>query len=188
MNIIREAFQGIDMETIPVNLRRLVEDVLPKGFHVAQAGDDQTPGYAYFYILDADNRRRTFSHAQATLDELYGEIRKLSAEVRRLDYWKRKAAVTDEDIDALVESVCTNLPKLKGCKWGYASQDFNTPCCATPVPAGSWWIHEEAGLTGQVGAAAGSQGSPDACFATALDFARYLIERKESRFERSIRQ
>ncbi len=177
------------MNAVPINLRRLVEDVLPKGFAVARIGEDlPTGGYAYYYVLDCDKRRRTFSHAQATLEELYGEIRKLAVEVRRLDYWKRKGEITDGDIDALVASLCSNLPKLKGSRWGYAETPLTTSCCAACIPQGHWWIHEDAGLLGQFAPATPSQDSPDVVFADAAEFARYLIERKESRFERSVRQ
>ncbi len=177
------------MNQIPMNLRRLVADVLPKGFEVAQTGaEEPTGGYAYYHVLDPDRRRRTFSHATPTLDELYGEIRKLAVEVRRLDYWKHKSEITDADMDALVESVCTNMPKLKGQRWGYAAQDMVSPCCGTRIPAGKWWIHEDAGMLGQFAPIAPCQGSPDVVFMDAQDFARYLIERKESRFERSVRQ
>ena len=177
------------MTQVPMNLRRLVADVLPKGFEVASTGPDEpSGGYAYFYVLDPDKRRRTFSHAEPTLDELYGEIRKLAVEVRRLDYWKRKAEITDADMDALVDSVCTNMPKLKGQRWGFAQEAMATPCCGEPVPAGKWWIHEDAGMLGQFAPIAPASGSPDVVFADALEFAHYLIERKESRFERSVRQ
>ena len=177
------------MNAVPMNLRRLVEDVLPKDFEVAKVGDDSpSGGYAYFYVLDGDKRRRTFSHALATLEELFGEIRKLAVEVRRLDYWKRKGEITDEDIDALVASLCSNLPKLKGLRWGFADAPVTTSCCAVCIPAGRWWIHEDAGLLGQFAPAAPSQDSPDVVFSDAAEFARYLIERKESRFERSVRQ
>lgn len=177
------------MNHVPMNLRRLVADVLPKGFEVARAGEDEPQGgYAYFYVTDPDQRRRTFSHATPTLDELYGEIRKLAVEVRRLDYWKRKSEISDADIDALVESVCTNMPKFKNQRWGYAAQAMTTPCCGTKIPAGKWWIHEDAGMLGQFAPIAANAGSPDVVFMDAQDFARYLIERKESRFERSVRQ
>jgi len=172
-----------------MTLRRLVADVLPKGFEVAKTGEElPSGGYAYFYVLDPSRRRRTFSHSTPTLDELFGEIRKLSVEVRRLDYWKRKSEITDADIDALVESVCTNMPKFKGQRWGFASADMETPCCGTKIPAGKWWIHEDAGMLGQVAVMAKADGSPDVAFMDAPDFARYLIERKESRFERAVRQ
>lgn len=177
------------MNAVPMNLRRLVEDVLPKGFEVAKVGDDNPAGgYAYFYVLDCDKRRRTFSHAMATLEELYGEIRKLAVEVRRLDYWKRKGEITDDDIDTLVASLCSNLPKLKGSRWGYADAPITTSCCEVRIPEGRWWIHEDTGLLGQFAPATPSQDSPDVVFADAAEFARYLIERKESRFERSVRQ
>lgn len=177
------------MSYVPMNLRRLVADVLPKGFEVAKTGEEEpSGGYEYFYVLDPARRRRTFSHASPTLDELYGEIRKLAVEVRRLDYWKRKSEITDADIDALVESVCTNMPKFKGQRWGYAESDMATPCCGTKIPAGKWWIHEDAGMLGQFAPIARNAGSPDVVFMDAADFARYLIERKESRFERSVRQ
>lgn len=176
------------MNQVPMNLRRLVADVLPKGFEVAATGQDEPlGGYSYFHVLDPAKRRRTFSHATPTLDELYGEIRKLAVEVRRLDYWKRKSEITDADIDALVESVCANMPKLKGQRWGFAAENVTTPCCGTRVPAGKWWIHEDAGMLGQFAPVARAEGSPDVVFMDASDFARYLIERKESRFERSIR-
>lgn len=174
---------------VPMNLRRLVADVLPKGFEVASVGQEEpSVGHAYYYVLDQDKRRRTFSHADLTLDELFGEIRKLAVEVRRLDYWKRKSEITDEDIDALVASVCTNMPKFKGQRWGFAARNMTTPCCGTAIPAGKWWIHEDAGMLGQFAPIAASGGSPDVVFMDAPDFARYLIERKESRFERSVRQ
>lgn len=177
------------MSYVPMNLRRLVADVLPKGFEVAKTGEEEpSGGYEYFYVLDPARRRRTFSHASPTLDELYGEIRKLAVEVRRLDYWKRKSEITDADIDALVESVCTNMPKFKDQRWGYAQSDMVTPCCGTKIPAGKWWIHEDAGMLGQFAPIAQNAGSPDVVFMDAADFARYLIERKESRFERSVRQ
>ena len=177
------------MDQVPMNLRRLVADVLPKGFEVARTGQEEPAGgYAYFHVLDQAKRRRTFSHATPTLDELYGEIRKLAVEVRRLDYWKRKSEITDADMDALVESVCTNMPKFKGLRWGYAEADMASPCCNVAIPAGKWWIHEDAGMLGQFAPVALSGGSPDVVFPDALDFARYLIERKESRFERSLRQ
>ena len=177
------------MIEVPMNLRRLVADVLPKGFEVAATGlDESSGGHAYFYVLDPDKRRRTFSHAEPTLDELYGEIRKLAVEVRRLDYWKRKAEITDADMDALVASVCANMPKLKGERWGFAQAKMATPCCGLAVPAGKWWIHEDAGMLGQFAPIAPTLGSPDVVFADAVEFARYLIERKESRFERSARQ
>lgn len=176
------------METIPMNLRRLVQDVLPKGYAVAQVGQDlPAEGYAYYYVLDDDGRRRTFSHARATLEELYGEIRKLAVEVRRLDYWKRKAAITDADIDALVASVCTNLPKQKGRLWGRAETDLVTACCGQAVPAGSWWIHEETALAGQL-TRVSDKVHGDRVFADARSFGAYLIARKESRFERGVRQ
>ena len=177
------------MTQLCMNLHRLVADVLPNGFEVATTGrDEPAGGYAYYYVQDPDKRRRTFSHAQATLDELYGEIRKLAVEVRRLDYWKRKSEITDADIDALVESVCANMPKLKERRWGFASRDMLSPCCGTAIPAGKWWIHEDAGMLGQFAPAAPTEGSPDVVFMDAQDFARYLIERKESRFERGVRQ
>jgi len=177
------------MIQVPANLRRLVADVLPKGFEVAAAGEgDAGDGYAYFYVLDPAKRRRTFSHAEPTLDELYGEIRKLAVEVRRLDYWKRKAEITDADMDALVESVCTNMPKLKGERWGFALKAMTTPCCGSHVPKAKWWIHEDAGMLGQFAPIEPTNGSPDVVFADAVEFAHYLIERKESRFERSHRQ
>lgn len=177
------------MDAVPMNLRRLVEDVLPKGFAVAKVGeDDPSGGYAYFHVLDGDKRRRTFSHALATLEDLFGEIRKLAVEVRRLDYWKRKGEITDDDIDVLVASLCSNLPKLKGVRWGFAEETIATACCAVRIPQGRWWIHEDAGLLGQIAAALPAQDSPDVVFADAAEFARYLIERKESRFERSVRQ
>jgi len=177
------------MNQVPMNLRRLVADVLPKGFEVARTGEEEpAKGYAYYYVLDPDKRRRTFSHATPTLDELYGEIRKLAVEVRRLDYWKRKSEITDTDMDALVASVCTNMPKFKGQRWGFAAKAMTSPCCGTPIPAGKWWIHEDAGMLGQFAPIAPAAGSPDVVFMDAQDFARYLIARKESRFERSVRQ
>jgi len=43
-------------------------------------------------------------------------------------------------------------------------------------------------MLGQFAPIAPASGSPDVVFADALEFAHYLIERKESRFERSVRQ
>jgi hypothetical protein len=176
------------MSSIPLNLQRLVTDVLPKGFQVVQAGEGEASSQAYFHVCDADNRRRTFSHGVTTIDELYGEIRKLAVEVRRLDYWKRKAAITTEDIDALVESVCTNLPKLKGSRWGFSGAGIITPCCQTAVAADTWWIHEDASVLGHFAPQAAAKAGPDLAFPQVADFARYLIARKESRFERGLHQ
>jgi len=59
------------MSYVPMNLRRLVADVLPKGFEVAKTGEEEPEGgYEYFYVLDPARRRRTFSHASPTLDDL----------------------------------------------------------------------------------------------------------------------
>lgn len=169
------------------NLRGLVADVLPKGFQVVRTGGEADADQIYYHVLDPEGRRRTFSHARQTLEDLYGEIRKLSVEARRLDYWKRKAAVTDEDIDALVESVCVNLPKLKGTRWGQAGPGFATPCCGTPVPEGWWWIHEDATMFGQVAPADPAAHHADQTFPSARAFAAHLVDRKESRFGRGVR-
>ena len=50
------------MNQVPMNLRRLVADVLPKGFEVAKTGEDSPAcGYAYFHVLDPAKRRRAKS-------------------------------------------------------------------------------------------------------------------------------
>ncbi|WP_027183007.1 hypothetical protein [Desulfovibrio inopinatus] len=169
--------------SVPAGLCRLVAELLPTGYHPASTGGKDIARDRYFHVADSCGRRRTFSYDMDMLDSLYSEIRKLAVEVRRIEHWRKKNAITEADIDRLASHLCSNLPKTKGTRWGKAEEGFVSSCCQSHIPAGCWWIHEDSAFQGSVPEAVQCIGS-DKIFTTAHDFARYLIELKENRFER----
>ncbi len=174
-----------DNYSVPAGLRRLVAELLPSGYHPAATGGDEAACDRYFHVADPDGRRRTFSYDIDMLDSLYSEIRKLAVEVRRIEHWRKKNAITEADIDRLASHLCSNLPKTKGARWGKAEAGFTSGCCQADIPVGCWWIHEESAFVGSDPEAVTCIGS-DKIFTSAHDFARYLIELKENRFERML--